>query len=113
MVKLYYSEHHNVTISNEVSITEDLYKEFCEVIKQANEDGSQINSDFKSLPKKYSEVTNEQWLNIIKDISNIDKSILGNTKEDWVSDRKGFTDYTWSVRNDKDQELIRDTTVNL
>ena len=113
MVKLYYSEHHNVTISNEVSITEDLYKEFCEVIKQANEDGSQINSDFKSLPKKYSEVTNEQWLNIIKDISNIDKSILGNTKEDWVSDRKGFTDNTWSVRNDKDQELIRDTTVNL
>ena len=113
MVKLYYTEHHNVTISHEVSITEDLYKEFYEVIKQANQDGSQINSEIKSLPKKYSEVTNEQWLNIIKDISNIDKSMLGNAKEDWVSDRKGFTDYTWSVRNDKDEELVGDSTVNL
>ena len=113
MVKLYYSEHHNVTISHEVSITEDLYKEFYEVIKQANEDGSQINSEIRSLPKKYSEVTNKQWLNIIKDISNIDKNILGNAKEDWVSDRKGFTDYTWSVRDDKNIELIKDSTVNL
>ena len=113
MVKLYYSEHHSVSVSNEISITEDLYKEFYEAIKQANDDGSQINSDFKSLSKKYSEVTNEQWLNIIKDISNIDKSMLDNAKEDWISDRKGFTDYTWSVRDDKNVELIKDSTVNL
>ena len=39
--------------------------------------------------------------------------MLGNAKEDWVSDRKGFTDYTWSVRNDKDEELVGDSTVNL
>lgn len=113
MTKLYYAEYHKVTISHEISMTEDLYKNFYETIKQASEDGLEISTELGSLSKKYSEVTNQQWLNIVKDISNIDKSMLGNAKEDWVSDRKGFTDYTWSVRNDKDQELIGDSTVNL